>query len=121
MSVNKVILVGRLGAEPDINFMKSGEAVLNFSLATSSRWTDKKSGERKEDTEWHRVTCFGKLAESASEFLSKGRQVYVEGRLRTRKWKDKSGHDRYTTEVLAASIQDVRAGGTPGNPPSRED
>ena len=116
MSVNKVILVGRLGAEPDINFLTSGEAVLNFSVATSTRWTDKKSGERKEDTEWHRVTCFGKLAEGASEHLAKGRQVYIEGRLRTRKWKDKTGHDRYTTEVLAAVIQVVTAGGVPAAP-----
>ena len=118
MSVNKVILVGRLGNAPDVNFMKNGDAVTNFSVATSKRWTDKVTKERHEDTEWHRVSCFGKVAETAAELLGKGKQVYVEGSLRTRKWKDKNGHDRYTTEVLAHTIQLVANGKSPADAPA---
>lgn len=109
MSVNKVILVGNLGADPDINFLPSGEAVVNFSLATSLRRKAKDSGERVTETEWHRITCYGKLAERASELLKKGRQTYIEGRLRTRKWQDKEGVTRYTTEILANDFQLVGA------------
>ena len=104
-SVNKVILVGNLGADPEINFLPEGGAVVNFRMATSSKWKDKVSGELKEETEWHRITCYAKLAEVAGEFLKKGRQVYIEGRLRTRKWTDKEGVERYSTEVIASSLQ----------------
>lgn len=104
-SVNKVILVGNLGADPEINFLPEGGMVVNFRIATSSKWKDKVSGEPKEETEWHRITCFAKLAEVAGEFLKKGRPVYVEGRLRTRKWTDKEGIERYSTEVIASSLQ----------------
>lgn len=109
MSVNKVLIVGRLGADADVNFLRSGECVLNMSVATSTRWSDKGSREKKEATEWHRVSCYGQLAEQVSAFARKGAQVYVEGRLRTRKWKDKAGQDRYTTEVLASAVQLVHA------------
>lgn len=105
MSVNKVILIGNLGNDPEVSFLPSGDTVLNFSMATSQRWTDKATGDKKEEVEWHRVTVFGKLAESISQFLSKGRQVYVEGRLRTRKWTDKEGVERYTTEIVANAVQ----------------
>ncbi len=104
-SVNKCILVGNLGADPDVSFLNSGDPVVNFRVATSSRWKDKASGELKQETEWHRITCYGKLAEFASEYLKKGRKVYVEGRLKTRKWQDKDGVERYTTEVIASGVQ----------------
>lgn len=113
-SVNKVILVGNLGADPDVSFLNSGDPVVNFRLATSSRWKDKASGELKQETEWHRITCYSKLAEYASEYLKKGRKVYVEGRLKTRKWMDKEGVERYTTEIIAASIQSI-GGATAGS------
>ncbi|PNO64566.1 single-stranded DNA-binding protein [Serratia marcescens] len=100
--VNKVILVGHLGQDPEIRYMPSGGAVATLSLATSETWRDKQSGEQKEKTEWHRVVLFGKLAEIASEYLRKGAQVYIEGALRTRKWADQSGQDRYTTEVVVS-------------------
>lgn len=105
MSLNKVQLIGNLGADPEVNFMPSGEAVANFRVATTMRWNDKATGERKEETEWHRVTCYGKLAEVVSEYFVKGRQCYVEGRIRTRKWQDKDGQDRYSTEIIANSVQ----------------
>jgi single-strand DNA-binding protein len=106
MSVNKVILIGNLGADPDINIMPSGETVMNLRLATTLRWNDKNSGERKEETEWHRISVFGKTAESLAQFLKKGRQIYVEGRLKTRKFADKdTGADRYSTEIVASTIQ----------------
>ncbi|MBS1140926.1 MAG: ssb [Proteobacteria bacterium] len=98
-SVNKVILVGNLGKDPEVRYTASGEAMCNFSLATTESWKDKSSGERKELTEWHRVSFFGKLAEIAGQYLKKGSQVYVEGSLRTRKWTDKEGQERYTTEI----------------------
>ncbi|MHA6636687.1 single-stranded DNA-binding protein [Citrobacter farmeri] len=104
--VNKVILVGHLGQDPEVRYMPNGGAVANLTLATSETWRDKGDGEMREHTEWHRVVVFGKLAEIASEYLRKGAQVYIEGQLRTRKWPDQSGQDRYTTEVV------VNVGGT---------
>ena len=105
-SVNKVILVGNLGNDPEIRYMPNGDAVCNISIATTDSWKDKQSGEKKEITEWHRVVFFRKLAEIAGQYLKKGAPVYVEGRLRTRKWQDKdSGQDRYTTEIEANEMQ----------------
>lgn len=98
--VNKVILVGNLGQDPEIRYMPNGGAVANISLATSESWRDKQTGENREVTEWHRVVLFGKLAEVAGEYLRKGSQVYIEGQLRTRKWQDQSGQDKYSTEVV---------------------
>ena len=105
MSVNKVILVGNLGRDPETRYMPDGAALTNVSVATSYQWTDKASGEKKEETEWHRVVFRARLAEIAGEYLKKGSQIYVEGRLRTRKWQDKSGNDRYTTEIIANEMQ----------------
>ena len=104
MSVNKVILVGRLGQDPDVRYMPNETAVCNFSLATSSSYKDK-TGEKVDQTEWHRIVMFGKVAEIAKEYLKKGSQIFVEGRLQTRKWQTKDGQDRYTTEVVAATMQ----------------
>ena len=98
-SVNKVILVGHLGKDPETRYAPSGDAICNVTLATSETWKDKGTGEKREATEWHRVVFFGKLAEIAGQYLRKGSQVYVEGSLRTRKWQDKDGNDRYTTEI----------------------
>lgn len=98
--VNKVILVGNLGQDPEVRYMPNGGAVANLTLATSESWRDKQDGESREHTEWHRVVVFGKLAEIASEYLRKGAQVYIEGQLRTRKWTDQTGQDKYTTEVI---------------------
>lgn len=98
--VNKVILVGHLGQDPEIRYMPNGGAVANITLATSESWRDKQSGEQKERTEWHRVVIFGKLAEIAGEYLKKGSQVYIEGALQTRKWQDQAGQDRFTTEIV---------------------
>ncbi len=103
--VNKVILVGNLGQDPEIKYMPSGQAVCNISIATTESWNDKTSGEKVEKTEWHRVVFFRRLAEIAGEYLRKGSQVYVEGRLQTRKWQDQSGNDRYTTEIVANEMQ----------------
>jgi single-strand DNA-binding protein len=103
-SVNKVILVGNLGRDPETRYMPDGGAITNISIATTSSWKDK-SGEKQEQTEWHRIAFFGKLAEIAGEYLKKGSQVYVEGKLRTRKWQDKDGQDKYTTEVIADAMQ----------------
>jgi single-strand DNA-binding protein len=100
-SVNKVILVGNLGRDPETRYSPDGAAITNVSIATTSSWKDKTSGERKEETEWHRVVFYGRLAEIAGEYLKKGRSVYVEGRLKTRKWQDKEGVERYTTEIVA--------------------
>ena len=122
-SVNKVILVGNLGRDPETRYMPDGAALTNVSVATSFQWNDKASGEKKEETEWHRVVFRGKLAEIAGEYLKKGSQVYVEGRLRTRKWQDKDGQDRYTTEVVAERMQMLgsRAGaGEPRGEPRAE-
>jgi len=110
-SVNKVILVGNLGRDPETRYMPNGEAVTNVTIATSDNWTDKASGEKKEATEWHRVTFYRRLAEVAGEYLKKGSQIYVEGKLRTRKWQDKEGQDRYTTEVIADVMQMLGARG----------
>lgn len=98
--INKVILVGNLGQDPEIRYMPNGGAVANITIATSESWRDKQTGEQKERTEWHRVAIFGKLAEIAGEYLRKGSQVYIEGALQTRKWQDQAGQDRYTTEVV---------------------
>jgi len=103
--VNKVILVGHLGADPETRAMPSGMTVANLRVATSETWRDKQSGEMKEQTEWHNVVLFGRLGEIAGEYLRKGSQVYIEGRLRTRKWQDKNGNDRYTTEIVASDMQ----------------
>ncbi|KMQ77089.1 single-stranded DNA-binding protein, partial [Edwardsiella ictaluri] len=116
--VNKVILIGNLGQDPEVRYMPNGGAVANLTLATSDSWRDKQTGEQKERTEWHRVALYGKLAEIAGEYLRKGSQVYIEGQLRTRKWQDQSGQDRYTTEVvvdISGSMQMLggRQGGAP--------
>lgn len=103
--INKVILVGNLGNDPETRFMPSGGAVTNVSLATSETWKDKQTGQPQERTEWHRIVFFNRLAEIAGEYLKKGSKVYVEGSLRTRKWQDQSGADRYTTEIVAAEMQ----------------
>ena len=104
-SVNKVILVGNLGKDPEVRYAPSGAAICNITLATSRNWKDKASGEKREETEWHRVVFYDKLAEIAGEYLKKGRPVYVEGRLKTRKWTDKDGLDKYTTEIIAEEMQ----------------
>ena len=104
-SVNKVILVGNLGRDPETRYMPNGEAVTNIALATTETWKDRTSGDRQEKTEWHRVTFYRRLAEIAGEYLKKGSQVYVEGRLETRKWTDKEGKDRYTTEIIATEMK----------------
>jgi single-strand DNA-binding protein len=103
--INKVILVGNLGADPETRSLPSGMTVTNIRIATSESWKDKQSGEMKEQTEWHAVALFGRLGEIAGEYLRKGSQVYIEGRLRTRKWQDKQGNDRYTTEIIANDMQ----------------
>ena len=115
-SVNKVILVGNLGRDPEVRYSPDGAAICNVSIATTSNWKDKTSGERKEDTEWHRVGFYNRLAEIAGEYLSKGRAVYVEGRLKTRKWQNKEGQDVYTTEIIADQMQMLggREGGGEG-------
>jgi single-strand DNA-binding protein len=115
--VNKVILIGNLGKDPEVRYMTSGGAVANVTLATSESWKDKQSGEKQERTEWHNVVFYNRLAEIAGEYLKKGSKVYVEGSLRTRKWQDKnSGADRYTTEIIASEMQmlDGRGGGGGG-------
>ena len=103
--VNKVILIGNLGQDPEVRYMPNGNAVANVTIATSESWKDKNTGEQQERTEWHRVVFFRRLAEIASEYLKKGSKVYVEGRLQTRKWQDKEGQDRYTTEIVADKLQ----------------
>jgi single-strand DNA-binding protein len=115
-SVNKVILVGNLGRDQETKYMPDGAAITNASLATSFTWTDKASGEKKEETEWHRIMFRGRLAEIAGEYLKKGSQVYVEGRLRTRKWQDKEGQDRYTTEIVADTMQMLGSRAGSGEP-----
>lgn len=103
--INKVILIGHLGADPEVRYTQSGTAVANLRVATSERWKDRQSGEMQERTEWHRVVLFGKLGEIAEQYLRKGSQVYLEGRIQTRKWQGQDGQDRYTTEVVAADMQ----------------
>jgi single-strand DNA-binding protein len=114
--VNKVILVGNLGADPETRSMPSGMTVTNIRIATSESWKDKASGAQQERTEWHNIALFGRLGEIASEYLRKGSQVFVEGKLRTRKWQDKTGNDRYTTEIIADNMQmlGARGGGAGG-------
>lgn len=119
--INKVILIGNLGADPEIRHMPNGAAVANINLATSESWKDKNTGELQERTEWHRVVLFQRLAEIVAEYLKKGSKVYIEGRLQTRKWQDKTtGQDRYTTEIIANEMQmlDSRGGGAGSNAPS---
>ena len=113
-SVNKVILVGNCGRDPETRYMPDGGAIANVSIATSYRWKDRASGENKEETEWHRVSFFGRLAEIAGEYLKKGSPVYIEGRLRTRKWQDKDGQERYTTEIVADQMQMLGSRGGAG-------
>lgn len=110
MSLNKVMIIGRLGSNPELRYTPSGMAVANFNLATNEYWNDK-SGEKQERTEWHKVVVWGKQAETANQYLSKGRQAYIEGRLQTRQWEDKDGNKRYTTEVVASNIQFLGGGG----------
>lgn len=121
--VNKVILVGNLGADPETRYMPSGGAVTNVNLATSESWKDKQTGQPQERTEWHRVVFFNRLAEIAGEYLKKGSKLYVEGSLRTRKWQGQDGQDRYTTEVVASEMQmlDSRPGGQQGGGYSQDD
>jgi len=116
--INKVILIGHLGADPETRAMPSGMTVANMRVATTESWKDKQSGEQQERTEWHNVALFGRLGEIAAEYLRKGSQVYIEGRLRTRKWQDKEGRDRYTTEIVANDMQMLggRGGGAGGGP-----
>ena len=102
--INKVILVGNLGARPEVKYASNGNAISNLSVATSESWTDKSTGQKQEKTEWHRVSLFGKIAEIAGQYLDKGSKVYVEGKLQTRKWQDQSGQDRYTTEVIVSGF-----------------
>ena len=104
-SVNKVILVGNLGRDPEVRYSAEGAAICNISIATTSQWKDRTSGERREETEWHRVVFYNRLAEIAGEYLRKGRPVYVEGRLRTRKWTGQDGQERFTTEIIAEQMQ----------------
>ncbi|GGC03574.1 hypothetical protein GCM10011352_32180 [Marinobacterium zhoushanense] len=114
--INKVILIGNLGGDPEVRYMPSGNAVTNVTLATSESWKDKQSGQQQERTEWHRVVFFNRLAEIAGEYLRKGSKVYVEGSLRTRKWQGQDGQDRYTTEIVASELQmlDGRGGESGG-------
>lgn len=120
--INKVILVGNLGSDPEMRYMPSGGAVANLSIATSETWKDKQTGENQERTEWHRVVFFNRLAEVVGEYLRKGSKVYVEGSLRTRKWQDQNGVERYTTEIVASDMQmlDGRSGASDFNAPSQE-
>ena len=112
--LNKVMLIGNLGADPEIRYMPSGDPIATIRLATTRRWRDRNSNERKEETEWHRVVFFGGLAKTVGEYLKKGSQVYVEGRIRTQKWQGQDGQDRYTTEIVAEGMNmlDSRSGGT---------
>jgi single-strand DNA-binding protein len=121
-SVNKVILVGNLGKDPEVRYMPNGEAVTNITVATTDTWKDKGSGEKKEATEWHRVVFFRKLAEIAGQYLKKGSQVYIEGSLKTRKWQGQDGQDRYTTEIVADTMQMLgrREGMGGGDMPARD-
>lgn len=119
-SVNKVILVGNLGKDPETRYMPNGDAVTNITLATTDSWKDKSSGDKREATEWHRVVFFRKLAEIASQYLRKGSQVYIEGSLKTRKWQDKDGQDRYTTEIVANEMKMLGGRGDSGGDASFE-
>ncbi|HTK99248.1 MAG TPA: single-stranded DNA-binding protein [Pseudomonadales bacterium] len=121
--INKVILIGNLGRDPETRYTQGGSAVTNLRLATAESWKDKQTGEQQERTEWHSVVCFARLGEIAGEYLRKGSKVYIEGRLQTRKWQDKDGNDRYSTEIVANDMQmlDSRGGGETGDgPPMRQ-
>jgi len=120
--VNKVILIGNLGADPEVRYTQNGNAVANISLATTTVWRDKQSNELQERTEWHRIVFFNRLAEIVGEYLKKGSKVYIEGSLRTRKWQDKTGSDRYTTEIIANEmhILDTRNGGSSNTSPTEQ-
>lgn len=123
--VNKAIIIGRLGRDPEVRYTPSGSAVANFSVATSEEWKDKETGEKRERTEWHRIVAFNRLGEICGEYLSKGRQVYIEGRIQTREWEDQNGVKRYTTEIVANQMQmlgarDSAGGGRPDGPPVPE-
>ena len=123
--INKAILVGRLGRDPEVRYTPSGVAVANFSVATSEEWKDKDSGEKRERTEWHRIVAFGRLGEICGEYLAKGKQVYIEGRIQTRDWEDQNGVKRYTTEIVANQMQmlgtrDSAGPGRPESPPVPE-
>jgi len=118
--INKVILVGNLGRDPEVRYTPSGVAVANFTIATSEKWKDKNTGEMQERTEWHRIVAWGKLGEICGEYLSKGRQVFIEGRIQTREWEDKEGIKRYTTEIVANEMKmlGARDSGEPARPPT---
>jgi len=119
--INKVILIGNLGNDPEVRYMPSGSAVATISVATNDSWKDKTTGETQERTEWHRVVFFNRIAEIAGEYLRKGSKIYVEGSLRTRKWKDKDGNDKYTTEIVGNNMQMLDSrGGSPDNDPGFE-
>ena len=123
--INKAILVGRLGSDPEVRYTPSGVAVANFSIATSEEWKDKDTGEKKERTEWHRIVAWRRLGEICGEYLSKGRQVYIEGRIQTRDWEDRDGNKRYTTEIVATDVQflggrDSADAGRSQGPPTAE-
>lgn len=113
--VNKVILVGNIGADPEVRAMPNGNTVATLSLATSENWKDKQTGDRQERTEWHRVVCFNRLGEIAGEYVKKGSKLYIEGSLRTRKWQDQQGQDRYTTEIVATELQMLDTKGSTSN------
>ena len=122
--VNKAIIVGTLGQDPEVKYTAGGSAVVNISVATNESWKDKQTGEAQERTEWHRIVMFGKLAEIANQYLKKGSQAYFEGRIQTRKWQDKSGQDRYTTEIVANEMQMLggkpSSGTVPFDPPAKQ-
>lgn len=119
--INKVILIGNVGVDPDVRHMPNGNAVTTLSLATSESWKDKQTGERQERTEWHRVVCFNRLGEIAGEYIRKGSKLYIEGSLRTRKWQDQQGQDRYTTEIVASELQMLDGKSGSGSAPNYDD
>lgn len=118
--INKVILIGNLGAEPEVRYMPSGRAIANVRLATAESWKDRETGQQQERTEWHRIVFYGPLAEIVKEYLHKGSQIYIEGRLQTRKWQDKDGQDRYTTEIVANEMQMLGGRGGGAAPMERD-
>ena len=121
--VNRVIIIGHLGNDPEIHTMPNGEMIANISVATSESWTDKNTGEKKTQTEWHRIVLYRRLAEIAGQYLTKGSQVYIEGRLKTRKWQDSNGQDRYTTEIQGDNLQMLggRQDAAQNQPPKQQD
>ncbi len=119
--INKVIIIGNVGGDPETRYMPSGSAVTNLTVATNESWKDKQTGEQKERTEWHKVAAFGRLAEIMAEYLRKGSQVYIEGKLRTRKWQDKDGNDRWTTEIVADEMQMLGGRGGAGSAAMNQD